>query len=268
MTNHFRPHKMCCVCVIYCCACFPRQTINFMGCPAIDRTAFWQLAKGLRRIRFLNASGCPRITSDGLIPFAASAKRLSVLDLDGCMAVDDSVLEALAEHCKDLKSLNIRGCVRITDRGVFAIADNCKLLHKLNMSNIPHTSARCIKKLALQCKYLQTLDVSGADQIPGTFSRQPWDFDPRTGTYISLVALTIVWMRFVTAEKVITAAAAVLRYAEPADSYFGLRPHPNRRLLYMEVRTSLTSEGTTLLHAHCCGARLLSYDARAEAGVA
>lgn len=136
-----------------------------LGRAPVEDAGLLGLAKGCRKIMYLNLCECTEITDVGVTAVALSMNRLRVVNLQSCANISNRSMEALAANCPDLTSLNVANCLKIGNKGLKAIGNGCVKLQALNLAGLKKISEMGLYWLGEKCKGLLMLNVTGCDEI-------------------------------------------------------------------------------------------------------
>lgn len=173
-------------------------------------TGFKAIAKGCKKLTFLNLENCVNLTDEGLISIATSCKRIQLLNVQYCTQITNKSLHAVGKNLKELASLNLARCSLISDKGMKSIALGCKQMQAINCAGLLKLTEESLFLLVDSCSGLLTLNITGCERI------------------------TVNGL-----ENVI----AGLQYVENARTFFGFQPsdeHVNRKL----------SDNLQMIHTH------------------
>lgn len=130
----------------------------------------------------------------------------------------------------------------LTDRSLVKVAQGCAHINKLLLKGCVEVTSATVLALALHCPMLQLLDLSGCDRI----SEQTVVAASRSLRYVASLCFWPLLAHpsvLVLAEEVSSCASPThlhgvvrFRYADTAQSFFGLRPHNRRGLLFEQAR--------------------------------
>ncbi|RYG65258.1 hypothetical protein EON64_12300 [archaeon] len=142
-----------------------RLTCLDLGDCNISDAGLLAVARGCKRLRFLNLENCTLLTDKSLVELAKNCVCMQLANLTNCSQLTNKAAVAMGRSWKDLRSINLSRCPLITDKGVKALAWGCKGLQAVNLAGLKKISEESMCMLADQCSGLLTLNLTGCERI-------------------------------------------------------------------------------------------------------